>query len=69
MSAQYPSNVSREQFAKIAPILEGARKRTRPREIDLYGSILWRSLCFKKRLPVAHDPQRISEMADVSLLF
>ena len=36
MSVEYPSSISREQFNKIAPILEGARKRTRPREIDLY---------------------------------
>jgi len=32
----YPSNISREQFVHIAPILESARKKTRPRTIDLY---------------------------------
>lgn len=32
----YPSDISREQFEKIRPLLEGARKKTRPRELDLY---------------------------------
>jgi transposase len=32
----YPSDISREQFAKIEPILERARKKTKPRELDLY---------------------------------
>ena len=33
---KYPSDITREQFAKIAPILESARKKTRPRTVDLY---------------------------------
>jgi|TARA_B100000959_G_scaffold205710_1_gene215690 transposase len=33
----YPSDISREQFEKIRPILESTRKKTRPREIDLYA--------------------------------
>ena len=32
----YPSDISREQFSKIQPILEQARRKTRPRTIDLY---------------------------------
>lgn len=36
MRSTYPSDISREQFAKILPILEQARKKTRPREVDLY---------------------------------
>lgn len=32
----YPSDITREQFAKIAPILESAKKQTRPRNVDLY---------------------------------
>ena len=32
----YPSDISRAQFKIIAPILEGARKKTRPRTLDLY---------------------------------
>ena len=32
----YPSDISREEFEKIKPLLERARKKTKPREIDLY---------------------------------
>jgi transposase len=32
----YPSDISREQFALIRPLLEGARKKTAPRKWDLY---------------------------------
>ncbi|MBI2343304.1 MAG: IS5 family transposase [Deltaproteobacteria bacterium] len=36
MRKKYPSDISREQFEKIRPLLEGARKKTRPRRIELY---------------------------------
>ena len=36
MRKHYPSDISREQFNKIKPLLEGARKKTRPRKMDLY---------------------------------
>lgn len=36
MRKRYPSDISRSQFEKIRPILEGARKKTKPRKIDLY---------------------------------
>ena len=32
----YPSDVSRELFEKIRPILESLRKKTKPRVLDLY---------------------------------
>jgi transposase len=32
----YPSDVSREQFESIRPLLESVRKRTKPRTVDLY---------------------------------
>jgi transposase len=32
----YPSDISRERFESIRPMLEGARKQTRPRTVDLY---------------------------------
>lgn len=32
----YPSDISREQFEQIRPLLEGSRKRTNCREVDLY---------------------------------
>lgn len=33
---RYPSDMSRERFEQICPILEQARKRTKPRSVDLY---------------------------------
>lgn len=36
LSHSYPSDVSREQFSKIKPILESIRKKTRPRIVELY---------------------------------
>ena len=38
MRKRYPSDISHLQFEKIKPILEGARKKTRPRTIDLYDA-------------------------------
>jgi len=35
MRKAYPSDISREQFEEIRELLESARKRTRPREVDL----------------------------------
>ncbi len=32
----YPSDVSREQFEQVRSLLEGVRKRTKPRRVDLY---------------------------------
>jgi transposase len=32
----YPSDISREQFELIRPLLEGAKHRTAPRRVDLY---------------------------------
>ena len=36
MSHSYLSDISREQFARILPMLESARRRTKPRTVDLY---------------------------------
>ena len=52
---QYPSDISWEEYELIREDLEGARKKTRPREYDLYdvfcavlyvvqGGIQWRML-------------------------
>jgi|ERR1035438_1628972 transposase len=32
----YPSDISREQFERIRPLLESVRKRTKPRAVDLH---------------------------------
>jgi transposase len=36
MVKRYPSDISREQFARILPVLESSRKKTKPRTVDLY---------------------------------
>ena len=36
MFHSYPSDISREQFARILPDLESTRRRTKPRTVDLY---------------------------------
>lgn len=32
----YPSDIGKEQFNRIAPLLEQARRKTKPRTVDLY---------------------------------
>ena len=32
----YPSDITRAQFTAIAPILEQARKKTKPKTLDMY---------------------------------
>ena len=36
MRKEYDSDISREQFESIRPLLENARKKTKPRQVDLY---------------------------------
>lgn len=36
MRKTYPSDISREQFEHIRPLLEATRKQTKPRTLDLY---------------------------------
>ena len=56
MRKSYPSDISREQFAEIEPLFLSARKKTRPRKLDLYDvfcGILYRlkSACQWRMLP------------------
>jgi transposase len=56
MRKVYPSDISREQFKEIEPILTEIRKQTKPREIDLYDvfcGILYvvKSCCQWRMLP------------------
>jgi transposase len=37
MRKVYPSDISREQFAEIESMLLSARKKTKPRKVDLYN--------------------------------
>ena len=45
MSHSYPSDISREQFVRILPTLESARRRTKPRTVDLYDVFLYDVFC------------------------
>jgi hypothetical protein len=36
MRKKYPSDISKEAFEQIRPLLEGVRKQTKPRTVDLY---------------------------------
>ena len=53
--SKYPSNITQEQFEVIREELEGAKKKTKPRQIELYeifcgvlyvlrGGIQWRMM-------------------------
>lgn len=52
---EFPSDISREQFESVRPMLEAARRKTRPRKHDLYdvfcavlyfldSGVAWRSM-------------------------
>ena len=60
MSHSYPSDISREQFARILPTLESARRRTKPRTVDLYDVFCGVLYLLKKRVPVANAARRTS---------
>ena len=56
MSHSYPSDISREQFSRIVSMLESARKKTKPRTVDLYDVFcgvlyLLKSSCQWRMLP------------------
>jgi transposase len=61
--AEFASDVTREEFERVRPMLEAARRRTRPRKHDLYdvfcavlyfisSGLAWRSM------PPAFPPWR-----------
>ena len=52
----YPSDISRQQFEPIRPLLESVRKRTKPRTVDLhevFNAVLYllKSGCQWRMLP------------------
>ena len=57
MRKRYPSDVTKEQFKRIEPMLLSARKKTRPREVDLYDIFLCYFVFIKEWLSVANDSQ------------
>ena len=60
---RYPSDITRDQFETIRPLLEGFRRKTEPRTVDLYDvfcGILYvlRSGCQWRMLPKDYPPYR-----------
>ena len=56
MRKNYPSDISREAFEEIRPLLKGVRKQTKPRTVDLYDVFcavlyLLKSACQWRMLP------------------
>lgn len=53
---KYPSDITREQFLVILPLLESVRRKTKPRTVDLYEVFcavlyLLRTGCHWRALP------------------
>ena len=69
MSHSYPSDISREQFARILPTLESARRRTKPRTVDLYDVFCGRTVPPEKRLPVANAARGLPRLAHLLPVF
>ena len=56
MRKSYPSDISRDQFETIKPLLESARRKTAPRKVELYEAFcavlyLLRTGCQWRALP------------------
>ena len=69
MSHSYPSDISREQFARILPTLESVRRRTKPRTVDLYDVFCGVLYLPEKRLPVAHAACGLPRLAHLLQVF
>lgn len=64
----YPSDMNREQFEHVLPILDQARKRTKPRRVDMYEVLVRSVVHAAHRLPMASATQRLSEVTDRALV-
>ena len=56
MRKSYPSDVSREQFSEIEPLLLSARKITAPRKLDLAVDSVLEAIDEKLNTP--HPPRK-----------
>ena len=65
----YPSDISRSQFAIISPILESSCKTTSPRTVDLYDVFCGILYVLKKWVSMENDTKRLSELEYLLLLF
>ena len=69
MSHSYPSDISREQFARILPDLESARRRTKPRTVELYDVFCRVLYLLKGGVPVADAPGGLPRLAHLLQVF
>ena len=69
MSHSYPSDISREQFVRILPTLESARRRTKPRTVDLYDVFCGVLYLPEKRVPVANAARGLPQLAYLLQVF
>ena len=63
MRKRYPSDISKEAFEEIRPLLESVRKQTKPRTVDLYDVFcgvlyLLKSGCQWRMLPSEYPKWR-----------
>lgn len=59
----YQTDISKSEFLKILPILESAKKKTKPREVDLYqvfNAVLYllKTACQWRNLPQEYPKWR-----------
>ena len=69
MSHSYPSDISREQFARILPTLASARRRTKPRTVDLYDVFCGVLYLLKSGVPVANAARGLPRLAHLLPVF
>ena len=69
MSHSYPSDISREQFARILPALESARRRTKPRTVDSYDVFCGVPYLLKSGAPVADAARGLPRLAHLLQVF
>ena len=69
MSHADPSDISREQFARMRPTLELARRRTQPPHRGFVRRVLRGTVSPEKRLLVAHAARGLPQWAHVLQVF
>jgi len=69
MRKRYPSDITREQFKEISPLLESARKRTRPRKLDLYDVFCVVLYLYRERLSMENAATGFPQVDEHICLF
>jgi len=64
---KYASDISREKFEEVLPLLQSVRRRTKPTTVDVY-EVFCAAVPVAKRLPMEDAAQRLSQMAHGALV-